>query len=759
MDEFCYVDLLGGNMIVREKNNKQNRGKKSYYYRFFFSFLTVLFAPMLTVALVFMISQNIIRKQIVLSSSNTLYQFFNRVDVVLDDVQDICLSVVNNSEYKFYSRNLINQFDRRTFNALKLQQQMSCYMSEKLYDIFEYYPNKDYVISAKSSSMNLRSYYDLYYGDAEIDFWEEFKDVVETPCKKPTLYSMNRESDETYLCLAMRQVNYREEKYDCVIVVVLNPEYVREVLVDVIAGEQNGISLILNNEDEVVFSTQDVVYGEDFQKKDYIIQTQKSKVMNIQYAYAVPNTYFWSKLFDMYIICGIGAVVSIILGIYIVYRQTNKTYQPVEEVVQRLQQQSSEDYDAKKKTEFEFIRMVFEREKQENIILNKEIQEREDFKRTNFIFLLLNGMNEVDDKKDNIFEENGMTLISNFFSVIVLQFEQGKTQQNEMSKTAVMKVFKELYNRDSKGYVLELSKDKVIALVNLDKEGNRNQLLSIYNEGKKILKVHYGMSFAAGISGVQEGMKGIQVAYQEAEMALKYKYLLGTDATIDYLEIANRKFEYPQKCEYEILPMITNYLRDNTKTSSADIVRLIMDNYNIGVESSMEMIEFFRFEVLNLFHRYLTREGLWNAEWQEKVVEVLDTESLEGFEHYMGKILTELLAKKQEATEEQDVCVKVKEYIDLHYGEEQLTRVLLSEMYGVAPGYLSKLFKDKYQFTIPEYITKVRIDNAKNKLRNTTHSVWEIAELTGFVNSASFIRSFKRQEGVTPKIYRELCKD
>lgn len=76
------------------------------------------------------------------------------------------------------------------------------------------------------------------------------------------------------------------------IVVVLNPEYVRELLEDVIAGEQNGISLILNNEGKVVFSTDGVVYSEHFQEKDYVIQEQKSKVTNIQYAYAVPDTYF-----------------------------------------------------------------------------------------------------------------------------------------------------------------------------------------------------------------------------------------------------------------------------------------------------------------------------------------------------------------------------------------------------------------------------------------------------------------------------------
>ena len=52
------------------------------------------------------------------------------------------------------------------------------------------------------------------------------------------------------------------------------------------------LPLILNNEGKVVFSTDGVVYSEHFQEKDYMIQEQKSKVTNIQYAYAVPDTYF-----------------------------------------------------------------------------------------------------------------------------------------------------------------------------------------------------------------------------------------------------------------------------------------------------------------------------------------------------------------------------------------------------------------------------------------------------------------------------------
>ena len=118
----------------------------------------------------------------------------------------------------------------------------------------------------------------------------------------------------------------------------------------------------------------------------------------------------------------------------------------------------------------------------------------------------------------------------------------------------------------------------------------------------------------------------------------------------------------------------------------------------------------------------------------------------------------QLYRKKQEKAGEQDVCAKVKEYIERYYGKEQLSRAQLSEMFGIAPGYLSKLFKEKYQFTIPEYISRTRVENAKLQLRNTSTSVQEIAERNGFVNSASFIRTFKRLEGITPNVYREFYK-
>ena len=742
---------------LRERKETQRRGRKSYYYKFFLSFIMVLFVPMLTIALIFLSSQSIIREQILKSSQNTLHQFFQRIDDVLEEVQDICATIVNSSDSKSYSRKIIDQFDKRAFYVAKMQQQLKSYMGEKYFDIFEYYPGKGYVISANNGAMNLDSYYKLYYSDEGNDFWEEFKSVAQTDDKKPVLLSMNGRSSDSYLCVAMRQYRYRNEKYDYVLVVVLKPRYVTELLENVMDSEQNGVSMIMNADGEGIFSTDNIVYEANFKEDAYMIQKQQSKVTNVCYAYAVPYSYFWSKLFHLYIICGIGTALSVVLGIFIAYRQTNKMYQPVGTIVNELQQQVSVTYDAENNTEFEFIKMLFDKGKREELLMNKTIRQGKVFRRTQFIFLLLNGSNEFSEMTEDIFTENGLVLNSDYFCVARLRLGQERLLNNKLTAFVASNVLEELCSRTGIGYMIELSDTEFAILINLNSEKDKAKLFLAMEEGKDFLGRYYAMNITMGLSSVQEGMQGIRTAYKEAEHALSYSYFLGRNRIIDYSEIAGREFRYLQVPELKILHVVTEYLAGSMEeTDALWLVEELTEAYGIDENASLETMECFEFEAVSMFHRCLMQEGFWTAEWREQIMKLLDQTTLEDFKIYFAELLMQLYRKKQERAGEQDVCAKVKEYIEEHYEEEQLSRTQLSEMFGIAPGYLSKLFKEKYQFTIPEYISRTRVDNAKLQLRNTDYSVQEIAEKNGFVNSASFIRIFKRQEGITPNVYRKF---
>ncbi|WP_028668084.1 chromate resistance protein ChrB domain-containing protein [Runella zeae] len=71
------------------------------------------------------------------------------------------------------------------------------------------------------------------------------------------------------------------------------------------------------------------------------------------------------------------------------------------------------------------------------------------------------------------------------------------------------------------------------------------------------------------------------------------------------------------------------------------------------------------------------------------------------------------------------------------------------------PTYLSREFSKYFEnVSYGEYIRKMRIEKALDLLENTTHTLTEIAYLTGFSDQSHFTRIFKKTVGQSPSSYR-----
>ena len=70
--------------------------------------------------------------------------------------------------------------------------------------------------------------------------------------------------------------------------------------------------------------------------------------------------------------------------------------------------------------------------------------------------------------------------------------------------------------------------------------------------------------------------------------------------------------------------------------------------------------------------------------------------------------------------------------------------------------YLSRIFSAKMGISIKEYLTRVRLEKAKEHLRSGK-SVALTAELVGYFDTFNFSKMFKKYEGVAPKKYS--CPD
>lgn len=81
--------------------------------------------------------------------------------------------------------------------------------------------------------------------------------------------------------------------------------------------------------------------------------------------------------------------------------------------------------------------------------------------------------------------------------------------------------------------------------------------------------------------------------------------------------------------------------------------------------------------------------------------------------------------------------------------------VELSNMIDVTPEHFSRIFKKAMDSTPIEFLTNIRISEAKHLLEQTDYSVSEIASKTGFNDANYFCTVFRKKSGSSPSEYRK----
>ena len=84
-----------------------------------------------------------------------------------------------------------------------------------------------------------------------------------------------------------------------------------------------------------------------------------------------------------------------------------------------------------------------------------------------------------------------------------------------------------------------------------------------------------------------------------------------------------------------------------------------------------------------------------------------------------------------------------------HYTLQELTQRLNTNEFKLKNG-----FKKLYQMSIYAYLTRVRIEKAKELLNNTDFPIKTIAARVGFKDISNFNRNFKKLTGVAPLVWR-----
>lgn len=121
------------------------------------------------------------------------------------------------------------------------------------------------------------------------------------------------------------------------------------------------------------------------------------------------------------------------------------------------------------------------------------------------------------------------------------------------------------------------------------------------------------------------------------------------------------------------------------------------------------------------------------------------------FADHLGMVSNQIMVRNANA--EPQMITRAKQFIEEHH-KEDLSLGTVAKAVNTSTFYFCKMFKKSTGINFTDYLSRIRIEKAKNLLLNPNLRISEIAYEVGFQSLTHFNRIFKKLAGQSPTLYR-----
>lgn len=267
---------------------------------------------------------------------------------------------------------------------------------------------------------------------------------------------------------------------------------------------------------------------------------------------------------------------------------------------------------------------------------------------------------------------------------------------------------------------------------------------------------NFNLKFTVVATNVYDDVMQMPKAYRTAKKILDYKYIFKQERVIFQDRIKENSFNkyyYPIELESKLI------LR-TLSSNEISVKRIIDEMFNEKNSSSMDKKYIKEFGVLlyNTLNRIFIQLEEINENINVKdynineILAINDAAVLK--EVFQSKILEICkLTKIEEENDIESVKIKIERYLDENYMID-ISLENLADYLGHSFKYTSVLFKKVMGDNFKNYLSIYRIEKAKELMQeNEGLRIKDLAELVGYNSSNTFIRIFRKYEGISPGKY------
>ena len=415
-------------------------------------------------------------------------------------------------------------------------------------------------------------------------------------------------------------------------------------------------------------------------------------------------------------------------------------------------------------------KILSERE-QENYMekFRSEMQEYEQFSRRRFFERLVTGRLKVEEIYERADELN-ISLHAQCYSLVLYSIQEKTVlpQKESESENIGIRV------RDAISGFFLLYPEYLMFRWNLTTcavlvKGDRDQMDALIGRCVQTIRAQaapfeHQLEWYVAVGGAVERLSGLYTCFNEVSHTFSFRHLV-SDSHILTAENTKGLLTGEDASSLKNLDMskidpsvIQGFLKNGSPEEVSDFV----SEYIGGLLEAAGSKLFCQYLMLNVRFTtiaYLESLGLKQESFVEQLPDmqaVGRAATVEELKEYIGGMLQAALQIREQvsASEGHTVIRQAVEYIDAHYAEDGLSLKEVAACVKVSANYFSAVFSQEMRQTFVEYLTKKRIERAKELLRQTDLRSAEIAAEVGYKDPHYFSFVFRKTQGCTPRDYR-----
>lgn len=406
----------------------------------------------------------------------------------------------------------------------------------------------------------------------------------------------------------------------------------------------------------------------------------------------------------------------------------------------------------------EKVSHIIDKENQEHTTIkafNHDKQSNDDLNIDQWFSDLIVGLHST-DKVLSEAEKYNVNLDAKYFSTIIFQVDTHAENYKEL--LTIKSILAPITKNWTEANLFSISMDKLVLLICDDNSKNLEEKSFTYAQAiKHEIEIHTSCTTTAIISNIVDKLLQISKAYTDADRML---FTLGPIAQGKITSFNDIQSKQPVKILELSGDPLTDRLQYSTLADVEKIAKEYLDLLNENNVQFMVMSYYLFVDIIVSCSKIITKLGgqpnliIPDVLQQENIMQAVSTK--ENFKISVQKLLERVIQFRDSnmGSKYTDIISKAKQYIETHYADPNISLQSTANQVGFSPNHFSTIFSQETGTSFIDYLTSVRIFNAKKLLKSTNKRSTEIAYETGFNDPHYFSFIFKKHIGYTPTEYR-----